>query len=132
MNNWDPFEWLSTAHKISSAWQSSFPSDVIDQGEKLKIIVDMPGVELEDVSLDVNRSQITINAFRKCPEREGVEWRKFSFMGRTCGEIRSSFNVGAELDPSNTKAVLKDGVLTISAAKLPRSSKTSPVLIVKN
>ncbi|MBD3388536.1 MAG: Hsp20 family protein [Candidatus Altiarchaeales archaeon] len=73
--------------------------DTLDEGDKVKVIVDLPGLEKEDIELTSNGTNIHLKA--ENPER------------RYRADIRTPSEVGSEPE----KAQYRNGVLEITYAK---------------
>jgi HSP20 family molecular chaperone IbpA len=67
------------------------------EGGRLKIEVEMPGVEKNSISLDMRRDSFCVSA------------------PRGDSEYRACFNLAHEVEPSRTKAKYKNGLLRIVA-----------------
>jgi HSP20 family protein len=98
-------EWLSPASEASSD-KSAY-----------RISVELPGVAEADVTLDVHDGVMTLKG-EKREEREekGDTWY---FSERRYGAFSRSFRLPPDADGDKAKAVLKDGVLSVS---VPRTS----------
>lgn len=80
--------------------------DVIEEEENLRIIVDMPGVEKEDIQLESAETEITVSA-----ERGDRKYFKV-------------IKLPARVKPDSAKAQYKNGVLTIVLEKLEKDKKS--------
>jgi HSP20 family protein len=92
------------------------PSELRDQGDKFVLRVDMPGATESDVHVELDRGVLTVAAARKEEAPAGYTSRR-----RERGALRfsRSYSLGEHLDPENTSAEVKDGVLTVTVGKSP-------------
>ena len=89
-------------------------ADVMDSPEAWFLVLDMPGVERKDVTLDVVDGVLTITGRSTAPVLEATPVRK----ERPTGEFRRSFNLEeARVDLGAISATMKDGVLRVRVPK---------------
>jgi HSP20 family protein len=89
--------------------------DVYEKDDKLFFDVELPGVDVDNVELEVEKGIFTIKGERKAPvetQGEGVVR-----MERSWGQFERSFKLGDPIDPDTANADMKDGVLTVSFDK---------------
>jgi len=94
--------------------------DILELAEELVLLVDLPGVKSDSVTLDFERGELTVRARREPTDRPGralVE--EFE-----AGDYHRAFLISQEVAVDRIAAELKDGVLTVhlpkAAAALPR------------
>ena len=111
-----------SSHPISGAFpsRSSFDHDVVNNEKEFRVSVDLPGVNVGDISLTANDGTICVRAFRRYAASDGSTTKK--------RRIEKSFAVP---DPSTAelpkaKANLEGGVLVVT---VPRKAKPEPVAI---
>jgi len=89
-----------TARGIEPSMEGREPLvDVMDEKDKYKIFVELPGVEKEDVKLDVADDSVQIST---------KDEKKFYKM----------INLDSPVDPDSSKASYKNGVLTVEIDKI--------------
>jgi HSP20 family protein len=81
--------------------------DIIDTNGEIKVIVELPGVEKEDIKLSGTEDQLTISV--ETPER-----RYFKEIG-----------MPAKIDPKKAKTAYKNGVLEVTVSKIGETKKPS-------
>ncbi|MEM1521531.1 MAG: archaeal heat shock protein Hsp20 [Thermofilaceae archaeon] len=86
-------------------------TDVIEEEDIVRVIVDIPGVEKEDISVEVTETEIRISA-------ERGERKYFK-----------SVKLPARIRPETAKASYKNGVLTITVEKVEKGKKPSGVKV---
>jgi HSP20 family protein len=79
-------------------------TDVVEEDDKIKVIVDMPGVEKEDIKLYVSEDGRTLTIDAKGKER------------RYYKEIK----LPATVDPNKAKATYRNGVLSVELEKVEK------------
>ena len=89
--------------------------DLIDAGDHFVLVVELPGVEKEDVELYVNRDSVTIKAERRAEtDRKGgsyfVRERSYSAFYRTIA-------LPEPVVPEETRATFRNGVLEVTLKK---------------
>jgi HSP20 family protein len=94
-------------------------ADLEETDKEYLLHVDVPGVNKEDVKLEVNAGVLTISGERKF-ERKGEE-RGRSWSERSYGRFQRSFTLPDDVDAGKVLAEQKNGVLTV---KLPKSEVT--------
>jgi HSP20 family protein len=86
-------------------------ADVLEDDSALLVEVELPGVKLEDVTVDVENDLLTLSGERKLGET-GFQRRE-----RWTGRFARSFRLPRTVDVAKIEASLKDGVLTVRLPK---------------
>ena len=95
--------------------------DIIDNENNMVIKADLPGVEKENVEVDVKDRVLTIKGERSY-ENE-IKEENFCRKERAYGKFHRSFTLPTDVDPDSIKAEFKDGVLSI---EIPKSEEAKP------
>jgi len=95
--------------------------DMFEQGDKIVITADLPGMDKKDVSVEVKDRVLTLKGERKL-ENE-VKEDDYYRRERSYGRFQRSFTLPAEIDENKIKADFKNGVLKI---ELPRPEEQKP------
>lgn len=101
------------------AQQSGFlnpATDVKETDEAYTITSEMPGVEKDDVKVDLHDGMLTISA-EKSEEKEEKEDGKIVWKERKQGQFVRRFNLGNNIDSEHIKADFSNGVLSIKIQK---------------
>ncbi len=107
--------------EIKSSWLDEknfarFPLiDLIDEGASLKIVAELPGVDKNDIKLDVSNNSVSLSAEHK-QEAEN-KGKSFYRKERSLQKFFRSFSLPAEVLPSKVKTSFKNGVLEVSLPK---------------
>ena len=107
----------------------TFPVDVKDEGDKLRIIADLPGFEKKDINLEVSEDTVEISAKRARERQEAGE--TFFRKERVSGAVRRSFSLPCKVDPDRAKASFKDGVLEVELPKIEVKKEKKRRIFVK-
>lgn len=95
--------------------------DIYENADEILLHADMPGVEKENVSVNVDNGKLEITGIRTF-QRSGVEsWHEFGDV-----EYRRVFSVPQTIDVSKVIAELKDGILKLH---LPKAESAKPKTI---
>ena len=129
----DPFDALFNLQRalearIASDWlqnqtagQGPFPPiNVFQQGDELLAIVELPGVDKNDLQIQAQENTIRIAGKRNVDLPEGVSVHRRE---RVFGEFDRTLSLPVQLDPNGIKAEYRDGIL---ALYLPRSERDKP------
>lgn len=102
-------------------------ADVVETDEVFLILVELPGLEREDVSLEVHGSEVAVFGERKPPE--GFAGAAFQSMERSYGCFSRRFVLPVEVDPAAVEARMKAGLLHILVPKRPPRPENRNIVI---
>ena len=105
-----------TVAGATTAWDPSI--DLVDDGEKLRVLVELPGVEPEDVKVAIRGRVLTIRGTKKgrVRAREGV---RFFCMERYFGAFVKSVSLPRPVNNREAKTILKNGLLEVILPRVP-------------
>jgi HSP20 family protein len=95
--------------------------DITEDGDKLTLTAEIPGVKKEDVKISLNNGILTIEGEKKQTKEEKTDSTYRS--ERYYGKFTRSFNLTSEIDAEKIKADYDSGILKIT---LPKSEKVKP------
>lgn len=99
-------------------------ADVFLKDDGARILVELPGVAKDNLTLEVKKGRLQIHGKVKPPEHGTKIQGEYGV-----GHFRRSFVLSEELDVDSAQAKLEDGVLEITLAKhpeaLPKAIKVS-------
>ncbi len=100
----------------TTSWDPSV--DVVDDGEKLRVLVELPGVEPGDVRVAIRGRVLTIRGTKKgrVRAREGV---RFFCMERYFGTFVKSVSLPRPVNNREAKTVLRNGLLEVILPRVP-------------
>ena len=100
--------------------------DVFEEEDHIVMTAELPGVEKDNIAIDVNGRVLTLKGERTY-ENE-VKEDKYTLRERAYGTFQRSFTLPAETDSEKIKAAYKDGVLKLNIPK-PASSRPKQITI---
>jgi HSP20 family protein len=122
------------ARRLFVDWDADVPStaeafapriDLREEGDKLVLTLDAPGVREGDLDLEVKGNLFTLSGQRKLEAPKGYTARR---QERRVLEFARTFDLPCEVDAARTTASLKDGVLTVTLPKTPEAKpRTIPI-----
>jgi HSP20 family protein len=131
---WDPFSNIATLQdRINRLFEDAFPrtgdedddldagavwrphADIFETESGVTILVDLPGVEKEDVTVEVKENILAISGNRTVEET--VDESRYYRRERSYGTFRRSFGMRGAIAPEKIKASFKNGVLKIELAR---------------
>lgn len=90
------------------------PVDVRISGDRLMFVLDVPGLELADLQVQVTKSVLTIAGRRRF---EATEANEQLIIGRGYGAFRNAYRLPPWVDPDTLTARLQSGVLTVEVSR---------------
>ena len=99
----------------SSAWPRL---NLYDEGSNLVLKADVPGMSEKDVQVTLNESGLSISGERKVEPPEGYSAHR---QERTSVSFSRSLTLPCKVNPEQTQAQVKNGVLTVTLAKAPEA-----------
>jgi HSP20 family protein len=110
-------EWL---HDQTTSQGPYPPINVIQQGEDILAIIELPGIEKESLNVQAKENTIRIAGKKSITYPDGVSVHRRE---RLFGEFDRTLSLPVQLDPDQIKAEYRDGIL---ALLLPRSERDKP------
>ena len=136
---WDPFRDVATLQdRINRIFNESFgrsrdldeevslydwspPVDIYETGDGIVLKVELPGVNKDDVSVEVKDNVLTLKGERLLdPE---IKDENYYRKERSFGKFNRSFSLQQTINPDLIKASFKNGVLTV---EIPRPEEEKP------
>ena len=90
-------------------------TDIHESSEGVRLYLDLPGVNKDSLSIDIDKSVLTIKGEIKLDLPEQMKAR---YIELNSGVFERQFTLGDELDSENIEASLKQGVLELSIPRL--------------
>ncbi len=136
---WDPFKNIVTLQdRINRLFDDAFPRptgdeedlaacawrplvDIFEEEDGVVIQMDLPGVNKEDVSVEVKNNLLSIQGQRQLESPASDE--RYYRRERTCGNFQRSFTLRSPIAPESVKASFKNGVLTV---RIPKPQEELP------
>jgi HSP20 family molecular chaperone IbpA len=101
--------------------QASLPAlkqprvDVLDLGDALQVVADMPGVRKEDIEINLTPERVEISA-ESSTETERKE-EEYTYRERGYASYRRVLDLPADVLPDKAEASFKNGVLEVTLQK---------------
>jgi HSP20 family protein len=113
----------------ASGWDPNV--DVLDDGEKLRVLIELPGVEADDVRVSVRGRVLTVRGTKKgkTRSREGL---RFFCMERYFGSFVKSVPLPRPVNTHQAATRMKSGVLEVILPHVPDQREKEHPLTVKN
>jgi HSP20 family protein len=132
VQRWEPFRELdqlqdATAQLLESVWSGAAPDDRawsplvdIEEADDAWIVeAEVPGVDRDDISVELRDSELSIAGEAKERERTGILRRRT----RPVGRFDYRVTLPGAADPEGVEAKLSDGVLTV---RVPKPEQARP------
>ena len=142
---WDPFRDVAALQdRINRIFNESFgrsqdleddvglydwrpPVDIYETNDGVVLKVELPGINKEDVSVEIKDNVLTLKGERLLdPE---INDENYYRKERSFGKFNRSFSLQEPIKPDLIKASFKDGVLTI---EIPRPEEEKPKQVTVN
>ena len=94
--------------------------DIFETDQSITVLADMPGVEPENLTVDLRENVLTLVGRVKEPERQNESW---ILREHTVGTFLRQFTLSQVIDQAKIDARLVDGVLRL---ELPKVEKAKP------
>ncbi len=100
--------------------------DVIETDKEVIASAELPGLEKQDISINVTEDRLEISAQTKHEEKK--EEKGYVYRERRSGSYYRAISLPSPVDPDNSKATYKNGVLEV---KMPKTEikKKKPLKI---
>lgn len=91
--------------------------DISEKKGLFTVKIDLPGVEEDDIDLEVTDHRLTVRATRE--QESDDETDGYHHVERVYGSFARSFEMPDEVDPDSAKATFRHGVLKVVLHKSP-------------
>lgn len=89
-------------------------TDIVDVGDEILVIADVPGADEKTVDVTLEKSVLTIYAY---PPVETVEDYSLTYGEYGVGDFERKFTIPQDIDHEKIEAKVKNGVLTLHLPK---------------
>jgi len=122
--SWGPLESMRQMLRLEPSWLSDGDLwapmfEVRENAQSLRIVGDLPGVNREDIEINVVDNYVTVSGRRETEER--IRDEQYLARERSFGQFRRSFTLPDHADFDHITSTLDNGVLTIVVPKLGHS-----------
>jgi HSP20 family molecular chaperone IbpA len=100
-------------------------SDIYETDNEIILLLDLPGVNEEDIDITLEKDILSINA---SVESDSMEGYTLNYAEYVVGDFHRKFRLTKMVDQENISAALNDGVLKITLSKAA-NSKTKKIVV---
>jgi HSP20 family protein len=111
------FGWPSRTEGVIAAW--SPPVDIEEADDAYVVAADLPGVNRQDVKIEIVGNELMITGDVKEREHTGEVRRQM----RRSGHFEYRLRLPTQVNADNVEATLKEGVLTVRAPKSEKEQR---------
>jgi HSP20 family protein len=118
----DPFRELDRLGErvLAGGALRAMPTEAFRRGDDFFVLIDLPGVNTDDIEVTVERNVVSVQATRSSPRQEGDE---LLVDERPHGRFSRQFFLGDNLDAGGLHADYQRGVLTLT---IPVAAESKP------
>ncbi|MEW6067916.1 MAG: Hsp20/alpha crystallin family protein [Nitrospirota bacterium] len=95
--------------------------DIFDEKDEIVMKAELPGMDKDNVNINVTDNSITISGEKK--KEEKVEKKDYYRIERSSGSFSRSFRLPSEIQTDKVKATFKNGVLEVRLPKTEEAKK---------
>ena len=95
----------------------AMPVDIKEYEDKYVVKVEMPGINREDMTLDLHKNSLKISASKKIENEENDRKKKYHKSEFRYGDYCRTLYFPLEVDMEKCDASLKNGILTVELEK---------------
>ncbi|MFZ2455910.1 MAG: Hsp20/alpha crystallin family protein [Candidatus Altiarchaeia archaeon] len=89
--------------------------DLVDEKDQYKVIIEVPGINKEDIDISVTEDSVTVKTETKTGQEK--EEKGYYYQERRYESFQKSFSLPGEVLPDSASAEYKNGVLEIKMKK---------------
>ena len=121
LNDFDLFDDVFGVPMFSS--DRIMRTDVEESEDHYTLKMDLPGYQKEDVTVSLNRGNLTISAKRNTSKDEKDEQGNILRQERFTGNCSRTFSIGKDVKDTDIHASFKDGILTVTVPKVEQKKE---------
>lgn len=121
LNDFDLFDDVFGVPMFSS--DRIMRTDVEESDDHYTLKMDLPGYQKEDVTISLNRGNLTISAKRNTSKDEKDDRGNILRQERFTGNCSRTFSVGTDVKDTDIHASFKDGILTVTVPKVEQKKE---------
>lgn len=136
---WNPFNEMKKGRGLFDEWFFGSPfserrtdsrrplTDISDEGDKLEIITELPGVKKDDIEINVEEDSIQIKTKSKSKTEEKKE--NYYFHERSYSSFNRVLPLPVKVIPDKAEAEFKNGILSVTIPKKEPTKKKKGVKV---
>ena len=113
---------------LEPAERDQMKCDIYEKDDKYHIVMDIPGYDKEDISVECEKGYITISAETKTEEKEEDSKKNYIRRERHYGKFSRSFYLG-DVDEEKIEAEFKKGTLKVVVPKQSKENSKKKIEI---
>jgi HSP20 family protein len=98
-------------------------ADVIETRDHIRVLVELPGMAVEDIDLSMEKNVLTISGDKRARYDSEDDGRTYHLSERRWGRFTRSFHLPREVEQDGIEAHFEDGVLTIDIPKAEQARR---------
>ena len=106
-------------HVSANVWSPTV--DVYEDQENIIIRADLPGVQQEDIDIELNGEVLTLRGERKFEDEQRRD--NYVRIERQYGSFQRSFSIGIPVDEAKVRATYRNGILELT---IPKAEAVKP------
>jgi HSP20 family protein len=103
--------------------------DVVDDGDALRIVAELPGLNRDDVKLEIADNMLLLSGNKQIESKE--EEKGCYRVERSFGQFQRAIPLPAGVDPDNAEAHFENGVLTVRMPRTKPAAQTAKQIEIK-
>jgi HSP20 family protein len=107
--------------RFSLAWSPA--TDVREDEEGLRVVVELPGINSEDVKVAIENGVLSISGEKHHESKEEDDDGNYHLVERRYGSFERSFRLPRSVDSDKVNAKFENGLLTIEIPKSEKAKK---------
>lgn len=109
----------------------AMPVDIKEYEDKYVVKVEMPGINKEDISLDLHKNSLKISASKKIENEENDNKKKYHKSEFRYGDYCRTLYFPLEVNMEKCDATLKNGILTVELEKTVKEEEKQKKIEIK-
>ena len=109
----------------------AMPHDIKEYEDKYVVKVEMPGINKEDISLDLHKNSLKISASKKIENEENDNKKKYHKSEFRYGDYCRTLYFPLEVNMEKCDATLKNGILSVELEKTVKEEEKQKKIEIK-
>ena len=129
-SNW-PFTRPTFGNMESTELSLNPKVDIVEEDKSYKLSAELPGLDLDDIKLDLSDGVLTLSGEKKTEKEENKEGN-YHMMERSYGYFKRSFSLPPSVEEDKIKADFKKGVLRVVMPKSEKAQQNQRKIPIKD
>lgn len=110
----------------------AMPVDVKEYDDSYRLKIELPGINKEDINVDINKSYVKIEAKKEIEKEEEDKKHKYHKSEFRYGNYSRTLYFPYEINTKDASAELKNGILELNLPKLHKEDEETKKLEIKD